>query len=76
MAERRLSLQPEAVPVARRKGDVVADFVASCRKAGIRPGLFFSTSHNAYWQVWDHYVDEGKGKGTAKQAAFNKSARR
>jgi len=25
------------------KGDVVADFVASCRKAGIKPGIYFST---------------------------------
>jgi alpha-L-fucosidase len=55
------------------KGDVVADFVASCRKANIKPGIFFSTSHNAYWQVWEHYVDWGKGKGSAKQAAFNRA---
>jgi len=56
------------------KADVVADFVASCRKAGIQPGIYFSTSHNAYWQVWEHYVDWGKGRGTAKQAAFNRVA--
>jgi alpha-L-fucosidase len=56
------------------KGDVVADFMASCRKAGILPGLFFSTCHNVYWSVWEHYVDWGKGKGTSKQAAFNKVA--
>ena len=56
------------------KGDVVADFVAACRKAGILPGIFFSTSHNAYWQVWDHYVDWGKGKDTPRQATFNKIA--
>jgi alpha-L-fucosidase len=58
------------------KGDVVASFVMSCRKAGIKPGIFFSTSHNAYWQVWDHYVDWGKGRGTTKQAAFNQAAER
>lgn len=56
------------------KGDVVADFVASCRKAGIKPGIFFSTSHNVYQTVWNNYVDWGKGKGTPKQAAFNKVA--
>ena len=56
------------------KGDVVGDFVESCRKAGIKPGLYFSTHRNAYWQVWGHYVDWGKGKGTDKQAAFNRIA--
>ena len=29
------------------KGDVVADFVASCRKFGVRPGLYASTGTNA-----------------------------
>jgi len=56
------------------KGDVVADFVESCRKAGIAPGIYFSTHRNVYWEVWGHYVDWGKGRGTAKQAAFNRIA--
>jgi alpha-L-fucosidase len=72
--------QSDAYPYSLRqarwrggRGDVVADFVRSCRKAGIKPGIYFSTSHNAYWQVWDHYVDWGQGKGTAKQAVFNRA---
>ena len=56
------------------KGDVVADFVASCRKADIRPGIYFSTHRNVYWEVWGHYVDWGKGKGTDRQAKFNRVA--
>lgn len=56
------------------KGDVVADFVASCRKVGIKPGIYFSTHRNAYQTVWGHTVDWGKGKGTDKQAAFNRLA--
>jgi alpha-L-fucosidase len=56
------------------KGDVVRDFVKSCRKAGIRPGIYFSTHRNVYWTVWGHYVDWGKGKGTDRQAAFNRVA--
>ena len=56
------------------KGDVVGDFVASCRKADVAPGIYFSTHRNVYWEVWGHYVDWGKGKGTAKQAAFNRVA--
>jgi len=58
------------------KGDVVGDFVESCRKAGIAPGIYFSTHRNAYWKVWGHYVDWGKGKGTERQAAFNRTAER
>jgi len=56
------------------KGDVVADFVASCRKAGIAPGIYLSTHRNVYWTVWGHYVDWGKGRGTPKQRQFNRIA--
>jgi alpha-L-fucosidase len=56
------------------KGDVVADFVASCRKHRIEPGLYFSCHRNAYWQLWDYYVDWGKGRGTPAQDAFNRIA--
>jgi len=54
------------------KGDVVADFVASCRKAGIKPGIYYSTFRNVYQTVWGHYVDWGKGRGTEKQKAYNR----
>ncbi|TWT81505.1 Alpha-L-fucosidase [Planctomycetes bacterium CA13] len=56
------------------KGDVVGDFVASCRKAGIRPGIYFSTHRNVYQTVWGHYVDWGKGRKTEKQKAYNQIA--
>jgi alpha-L-fucosidase len=56
------------------KGDVVADFVASCRRAGIKPGLYFSTHRNVYQQVWGYYADWGKGRGTPAQAAYNRIA--
>ena len=36
------------------KGDVVADFMASCRKFGVRPGLYASTGVNARLGV-DHF---------------------
>jgi len=60
----------------RGKGDVVGDFVTSCRKAGIAPGIYFSTHRNVYQTVWGHYVDWGKGKGTDKQKAYNRIAER
>ncbi|HUT31990.1 MAG TPA: alpha-L-fucosidase [Planctomycetota bacterium] len=56
------------------KGDVVADFVASCRKVGIKPGIYFSVHRNVYQQVWGHYVDWGKGRGTPAQEKFNRIA--
>ncbi len=56
------------------KGDVVDDFVASCHKAGIKPGIYFSTHRNVYQTVWGYYVDWGKGRGTEKQDAYNRIA--
>ena len=56
------------------KADVVADFVNSCRKAGIKPGIYFSVHRNVYQQVWGHYVDWGRGRGTPAQEAFNRIA--
>ena len=56
------------------KGDVVGDFVASCRRCGIRPGIYFSTHRNVHWTVWGHYVQWGKGRGTEEQTAFNRVA--
>ena len=53
------------------KGDIVADFIKSCYKYNIKPGLYLSTHRNAYWKVDNHYVDWGKGKDTPQQKAFN-----
>lgn len=33
------------------KGDIVADFVASCRKYGIKPGIYASTTANGFLHV-------------------------
>ncbi|MGH7240250.1 MAG: alpha-L-fucosidase, partial [Candidatus Saccharimonadales bacterium] len=54
------------------KGDLVADFILSCYKYDIKPGLYLSTHRNAYWQVDNHYVDWGHGKGTSKQREYNR----
>ncbi len=50
------------------KGDVVHDFVNSCRNAGILPGLYMSCFRNAYWKVDRYRVNYGKGG--PGQAAF------
>lgn len=56
------------------KGDVFGDFVKSCHKANIRPGVYISTHRNGYWDLWDYYVEGGKGKGTKRQEEFNHAA--
>src|SRR5699024_3255516 len=56
------------------QGDIVEDFVHSCRRADIKPYIYLSTHRNAYWEVWDYYVNWGKGKGTPKQQEFNEVA--
>ncbi|MDR1860273.1 MAG: alpha-L-fucosidase, partial [Bacteroidales bacterium] len=33
------------------KGDIVADFIASCRKYGVKPGIYASTTANGYCWV-------------------------
>lgn len=61
-------------PWRNGKGDVLGDFVKSCHKAGILPGVYISTHRNGYWDLWDYYVDHGKGRGSDKQRAFNRAA--
>jgi alpha-L-fucosidase len=50
------------------KGDVVQDFVDSCRKVDIKPGIYMSCFRNAWWKV-DRYRVE-YGKGGKEQAKF------
>ena len=57
-------------PWRNGKGDVVGDFVVSCHKHGIRPGLYLSTRFNAYWQVSKTRVNFGKGDNKEKQAQY------
>lgn len=56
------------------KGDVVDSFVKSCEKYGVKPGLYASTTTNAYWTV-DHpgLVNWGKGGDAEKQAQYAKA---
>ncbi len=43
------------------RADVFGDFVKSCHKEGIEPGVYLSCHRNAYWKVWDHRVNWGAG---------------
>lgn len=40
-------------PYKDGKGDIVGEFIASCRKYGIRPGLYYSVACNQYMNVDD-----------------------
>ncbi|MDO5979587.1 alpha-L-fucosidase [Flavivirga spongiicola] len=46
------------------KGDVVADFVASCRKYGIKPGIYLGIRWNSFMGVHDFKVN---GEGAFKE---------
>lgn len=75
-----LSWQSDAYPYGVRqtnwregKGDIVRDFVNSCRRAGIRPGLYASVSSNAWWGVDNPGVIKW---GDKKQADYNQACER
>ena len=53
------------------RGDIVGDFVASCHRYGVKPGIYCNVTANAYWEV-SHpgLVRWGKGGDAARQAAY------
>ena len=53
------------------KGDLVKDFVASCERHKIRPGIYASVTTSGYWQVGSPgRINWGKGGDQDKQAAY------
>lgn len=55
-------------PYKNGSGDVVAEFIASCKKYGIKPGLYYSTSYNWYYQV---FGGRAKSGSEADQKEYN-----
>ncbi len=53
------------------KGDIVRDFVDSCKKYGIKPGIYCSAAFNAYWNI-DNPGRERSGD-MAKQQEYNRA---
>lgn len=43
------------------KGDIVGDFVKSCEKYGLKPGLYYSTGCNGYYGISDADPDTHPG---------------
>jgi alpha-L-fucosidase len=53
------------------QGDLVGDFVESCRKADLKPGIYMSCFRNAWWKVDRYRVNYGQGG--EQQAEFAKT---
>jgi len=51
----------KAVKWKKGKGDIVRDFVKSCRKYGLKPGLYIGIRWNSFFGVHDFIVN-GEGK--------------
>jgi len=69
--------QSEAYPYGCRqtgwrsgKGDVVADFVESCRRCGIAPGLYVSVRFNAHCGVANTLLNHGEGGDPDQQREY------
>ena len=79
-----ISWQSDAYPYGVRqskwrdgKGDVVADYVASCRRFGVKPGLYCSMSANAHCEVFENCtVQKSKGPRDPRQAEYRRRAER
>jgi len=58
------------VPWRNGKADIVKDFVESCRKVNIVPGIYIGIRFNAYWQVYNYKTNAGKGDDASKQRHY------
>ncbi|WP_373496939.1 alpha-L-fucosidase [Aquiflexum sp.] len=54
------------------KGDIVADFVKSCRKYGIAPGIYIGIRWNSFYGVHDFMVQGDNEFAKNRQAHYNK----
>lgn len=52
------------------KRDVVGEFIQSCRKYGIKPGLYCNMHANEYLEVDNGLVNRGKGGDSEKQKRY------
>jgi alpha-L-fucosidase len=53
------------------RGDIVGDFFASCRKYNVKPGLYYSSSCNAYLNVDNPGVVQAAEGAEEAQRAYN-----
>lgn len=58
------------IPWRNGKADIVEDFVESCRKVNIAPGIYIGIRFNAYWQVYNYKTNAGKGDDVNQQRHY------
>ena len=51
------------------KGDIVRDFVNSCRKYGVKPGIYVGIRWNSFFGIYDFKVN-GEGEMQKKRQAY------
>lgn len=49
------------------KGDILAEFVKSCKKYGVRPGIYYSAAANGYYNVDNPGLVRGNDPGKQKE---------
>jgi len=54
------------------RGDVVQDFLASCKKYGLQPGLYCSAGGNSYWNLHNGPVQYRGGRLTGRPEDMGK----
>ncbi|GGW48252.1 alpha-L-fucosidase [Arenibacter certesii] len=54
------------------KGDIVADFVASCKKYGIEPGIYIGIRWNSFYGIQDFKVQGDTLFSENRQEHYNK----
>jgi alpha-L-fucosidase len=62
----------KAVKWREGKGDIVRDFVNSCRKYGIQPGIYIGIRWNSFYGVYDFKVQGDNEFAQNRQAHYNK----
>ncbi len=62
----------KALDFQNGQGDVVLDFVNSCRKYGIRPGIYLGIRWNSFFGVHNFQVDGTEQFRTNRQAYYNR----
>jgi len=62
----------KAVKWRSGKGDIVRDFVNSCRKYGVQPGIYIGIRWNSFYGIRDFKVEGESDFATNRQQHYNK----
>jgi alpha-L-fucosidase len=62
----------KAVKWRNGKGDIVKDFVESCRKYGVKPGIYIGIRWNSFYGVYDFMVNGDNKFAENRQQYYNR----